>query len=83
MSQVRTEWHHRGSVGTRHWPVNEPIGLFAELGSAVLLFLVGIQPDVKLIRTPGATGIVLHEPSLVTFGRPSSRSIPISVLSIL
>ena len=40
---------------------NEPVELFAQLGIAVLLFLVGIKLDVNLIRTLGpvalATGL--------------------------
>ncbi len=40
---------------------NEPIELFAQLGIAILLFLVGIRLDVNLIRTLGpvalATGL--------------------------
>jgi Kef-type K+ transport system membrane component KefB len=36
---------------------NEPIDLLAELGIAVLLFLVGIKLDVNLIRTLGSVAL--------------------------
>ena len=36
---------------------NEPIELFAQLGIAILLFLVGIKLDVNLIRTLGPVSI--------------------------
>jgi len=36
---------------------SEPIDLLAELGIAILLFLVGIKLDLKLVRTMGTVAL--------------------------
>jgi len=52
---------------------NEPLELFAEIGIAVLLFLVGLKLDIKLVKTTGrvalATGLgQVFFTSLIGFG---------------
>ena len=52
---------------------NEPLELFAEIGIAVLLFLVGLKLDLKLVKTTGkvalATGLgQVFFTSLIGFG---------------
>jgi phosphoribosylaminoimidazole-succinocarboxamide synthase len=53
--------HRRRAGGARHRPLQRHIELLAELGIAILLFLVGLKLDLHLVRTLGpvalATGL--------------------------
>jgi Kef-type K+ transport system membrane component KefB len=47
-----------GPAGTGWVQDNEPLELFAEIGIAVLLFLVGLKLELRLVRTTGPVALV-------------------------